>query len=395
MNAATIAPAAVAVPRRIVVVGAAVLLVLAAVIASGVSWRFPLQAAWFDVYQSISPRAIISTPALVVEIDEPTLAAFGQWPWPRTQLAELVDAIAVQRPAAIGVDILMPEADGLSLERLLARAQELSRARGTARITTVERQYAGAIAFQRAKRAGDRRHPRIEAACAAHRAVQRARQVRDGHVGACVSRDRPHQRRADQPRRDRPRRRGSRADLGRAGRRRDPDNSAGSGRTRHIGPGVLDRDRELRNEDPESLVAFDRERSAQAISISDFTVLTEADGSVHSTMRSPLRIVSAQDVITGRVAPDRFESKLVLIGVTGQGLLEYQNTPLGVRMPGVEIHAQLLENLFDNTLLRRPAWAPALEGAVFLLLGALLIYATPRWKPRNAALSCWCRSRSC
>ncbi len=129
-------------------------------------------------------------------------------------------------------------------------------------------------------------------------------------------------------------------------------------------------------------------KSAQAITIGDFTVPTEADGSVrpYYSLRSPLRIVSAQDVMTGRVAPDRFESKLVLIGVTGLGLLEYQNTPLGVRMPGVEIHAQLLENLFDNTLLRRPAWAPALEAAAFLLLGALLIHATPRWKPRNAAL---------
>ncbi len=76
----------------------------------------------------------------------------------------------------------------------------------------------------------------------------------------------------------------------------------------------------------------------------------------------------------------------MLIGVTGLGLHDYQNTPVGDRMPGSEIHAQLLENLYDGTLLRRPAWAPWLETAVFLLLGGWLVVATPRWKPRNAAL---------
>ena len=61
-----------------------------------------------------SPRQVESMPATVVEIDEKSLAALGQWPWPRTLLAQLVDAISEQQPAAIGVDILMPEADALS-----------------------------------------------------------------------------------------------------------------------------------------------------------------------------------------------------------------------------------------------------------------------------------------
>ena len=44
--------------------------------------------------------------------------------------------------------------------------------------------------------------------------------------------------------------------------------------------------------------------------------------------------------------------------MTGLALLDYQITPLGERMPGSEIHAQLLENLYDGTLLDRPRWAP-------------------------------------
>jgi len=62
-------------------------------------------------------------PATIVEIDHKSLTALGQWPWPRSLLAQLVDAIGRQQPAAIGIDILMPEPDGLSPERLLARAR--------------------------------------------------------------------------------------------------------------------------------------------------------------------------------------------------------------------------------------------------------------------------------
>jgi adenylate cyclase len=55
-------------------------------------------------------------------------------------------------------------------------------------------------------------------------------------------------------------------------------------------------------------------------------------------------------------------------------------------MSGSEIQAQLLENLLEGTLLQRPRWAPALEAAVLLVLGGLLLWATPRWRPHHAVL---------
>src|SRR5438034_5825977 len=53
-----------------------------------------------------------------VAIDEVSLDRFGQWPWPRTLIAQLIDKIGAARPAAIGVDILFPEPDRLSPEWL-------------------------------------------------------------------------------------------------------------------------------------------------------------------------------------------------------------------------------------------------------------------------------------
>jgi serine phosphatase RsbU (regulator of sigma subunit) len=92
------------------------------------------------------------------------------------------------------------------------------------------------------------------------------------------------------------------------------------------------------------------------------------------------------DVLDGRVHEADLRGQLVLIGLTGVALQEYQNTPIGERMSGSEIHAQLLENLLDGTLLRRPGWAPALEATVLLGLGGLLLWAVPRWRTWQSTL---------
>jgi serine phosphatase RsbU (regulator of sigma subunit) len=55
-------------------------------------------------------------------------------------------------------------------------------------------------------------------------------------------------------------------------------------------------------------------------------------------------------------------------------------------MSGSEIQAQLMENLLEGSLLHRPRWAPALEAGALLVLGALLLWAVPRWRTYHAAL---------
>ncbi len=102
------------------------------------------------------------------------------------------------------------------------------------------------------------------------------------------------------------------------------------------------------------------------ISVGGFAARTEEDGAarVYYSPSSSGRYISAVDVLDGKFDPERIAQKLVLIGVTGVGMVDDKNTPLGSLMPGVEIHAQLLENLFDQTLLRRPAWAPRVEALV-------------------------------
>ena len=94
------------------------MLLLALELAPEVFGLGPVRLAAFDAYQRWAPRTRHSAPAVIVAIDDESLRLHGQWPWPRTWLAELVARIAKAGPAAIGIDIVMPEADRLSPGRL-------------------------------------------------------------------------------------------------------------------------------------------------------------------------------------------------------------------------------------------------------------------------------------
>jgi adenylate cyclase len=82
-----------------------------------------LRGAGFDGLQRLWPRDYGSPqPVRIVDIDEASLRELGQWPWPRTQLAALVDELTELGAATIAFDIVFPEPDRLSPRRLLENA---------------------------------------------------------------------------------------------------------------------------------------------------------------------------------------------------------------------------------------------------------------------------------
>ncbi len=79
-----------------------------------------IRALTFDFFQRLSPRPYQDAGVRIVDIDEASLTALGQWPWPRTRVAELVRRLSDLGAAAIALDILFPEADRTSPSRTLA-----------------------------------------------------------------------------------------------------------------------------------------------------------------------------------------------------------------------------------------------------------------------------------
>jgi len=89
---------------------------LASRLDSGLPTR--LNNLFLDVFQKTSANAQTALGVVVVDVDDVSLSATGQWPWPRYRMASLVQKVADAKPAAIGMDILFAEPDRTSLENI-------------------------------------------------------------------------------------------------------------------------------------------------------------------------------------------------------------------------------------------------------------------------------------
>jgi adenylate cyclase len=104
--------------RRAIQVGAVGLLTLFVVLLlhqQNVGLFGRLSALVFDFEQQLKPRPEAGAPVVIVDIDEDSLREVGQWPWPRSEIARLVDRLREFGVAAIGFDIVLTEPDRTSL----------------------------------------------------------------------------------------------------------------------------------------------------------------------------------------------------------------------------------------------------------------------------------------
>lgn len=96
-----------------------------------------LRSLAFDTYQRLSPAPYKpQLPVRVVDIDDQSLATYGQWPWPRTRLSNLAQTLAKDGAAAIVFDLQFSEPDRWSPEQYVktlppVRAQQFGNAMGS------------------------------------------------------------------------------------------------------------------------------------------------------------------------------------------------------------------------------------------------------------------------
>ena len=346
----------------------------------------PLRLAWFDVYQVLMPRVLDDDPpVLIVEIDEKSLHRLDQWPWPRGLLSRLVARIAEGKPQVIGLDILMPESDRLSPERLASRlfgvdAETAARLRrlgssdaelaetlrplpvvlGVAGLDAGEGGRASALA-QRPVRVfggGDAgAWPYVRHFGAALRSVDPIHGAARGLGLLSVEPD--------------------------AGVVRRMPLVAAVGDTLVAGFGL---EMVRVAADAPGFAVWVGAAGIDAVGIRDYRIPTQPDGTVwlHYTRGDGRRFVSAADVLTGAVDPGVFAGKLVIVGVTALAASDTQATPVDERMPGPEIHAQLIEGILGGDLLSRPWWTRWAEAAALAAGGIALVLAVPATPVRAA-----------
>jgi CHASE2 domain-containing sensor protein len=358
------------------------LALLAALVVLGAFPELPvrraLRHAALDAYHAVRPRVPASAPAVVVDVDEASLRRHGQWPWPRARLAELLARIGAARPAAIGIDILMPEPDRLSPPRLAAHlpgiAPEL--AGRLAQLPDSDAMLAGTLGalpvalglagVDEAVGGAGRRAPvrlvgedptaRLRRFPGAVRSLALLDTAAPGHGLLNAGPEGGTVRRVTL--------------VGLVGD--DPV------------PGLAIEMIRLAAGAPALTLHGDR-RGLAAVGIGGVRIPAAPDGTawLRFAPHDPERFVSAADVLAGLVPPERLAHRLVLVGVTALGLVDARPTPVGDRMPGVEIHAQLLESLVDGSLLVRPRWAEESELAALGAAGLLLVLAAPRLRVRG------------
>ncbi len=80
------------------------------------AYTIPLDTYFYDQFMKSAPRKnLLPSQVTSVDIDDTSLSAVGQWPWPRYRVARLLAVLAENQPNTLGIDIVFPEPDRLSL----------------------------------------------------------------------------------------------------------------------------------------------------------------------------------------------------------------------------------------------------------------------------------------
>ena len=133
--------------------------------------------------------------------------------------------------------------------------------------------------------------------------------------------------------------------------------------------------------------AFGQSTGLNHIRIGDITVPTDGAGGVYLKFRhyDKAAYIPAWKVLAGDVPQDDIDGRIILVGTSAPGLLDLRATPVDAAVPGIDIHAQVLEHLLTGTFLERPDYALALEEFVILVLGTMLAVLLPQVSAKASA----------
>jgi adenylate cyclase len=332
----------------------------------------------FDIYQLMHPRAARQDLVTIVDIDETSLRALGQWPWPRTVMAGMLSKIVERGGTVIGFDVLFPEPDRSSPEVAAETFQGLDEAtrERLRRLPGNDAVFAEAIRTSKVV-LGQSGYRVSGTAPIARSAVQ---------TGIAILGPDPRPFLVDFPHLLRNLPILDEAAHGQGIFSIIPEQD---GIVRRI-PVVAVADgtvvpslslEMLRVATGSGAILIKSDASGvRSVGVDDFEIPTDGKGRVwiHFSSFNPGRYISAIDLLQGRVPADRLAGKMVLIGTSAAGLLDLKVTPIHAALPGVELHAQLLESALTGSTLSRPTYTAFVEILLATLLSLTLITLVPR-----------------
>ncbi len=328
----------------------------------------------FDGYQQLFPLERTTDPVAIVVIDEEAIAHYGQWPWPRTRIAELITRISQAQPASIGLDLFFSEPDRFSPAAMADEMPILptNLAKALREMPSNDEQLAKAI---------EGRNVVLGIGTTSDVDPRFRGPPRAAPVVTSGARE------AEMP--NWPGYIGSLDVIDAAAAGHGLMNSGPQDQVVRVVP-IVERIQgvivptlgveSVRVAEGVGLRLDDAPGGLLLLRLAGVSMPLQRDGTawIRYSRHDESRMVSAFDVLSGKLDPERLRQKVVLVGVTGLGVLDHKSTPLGEFVPGVEIHAQIVENLVNGVALVRPTFATWIEGAVFILCGFVLIWFIPR-----------------
>jgi len=339
-----------------------------------------LRLTQFDVFHRLAPRGNDGLTVWIVDVDEESLRALGQWPWPRWRLARLIEQLHAGGIAGLGIDMVFDQPDRMSPPLYSGQTERLPRAlrEALSELPSTDERLAEALSKGQVSVAALGLDFRLDpAAFRAPRTV--FRNVGGGPMDTLAS--------FKDAVRSLPLLTLAAAGEGLANAMPEQDNIV---RRVPVVSKVADTLMPSLGFDTLRLAIGARNFSVVSqdgvvagVIAADVAVPTTGDGRLwlHFTPHRPERFISATDLIEGRVDASMLRGQIVLLGSTAYGLGDFHATPLDPRTPGVEIQAQAIENMANTAFLLRGNHADLIEAALILGVGLLVVFLVPYPRP--------------
>ncbi len=345
----------------------------------------------FDLFQRIEPRQDMESPVLMVDIDEASLARFGQWPWPRPLLARLVDKASAAGAAVIAFDVIFAEPDRTSPRAILdlwAKAGDISPETEAVmrklpdhdEVFARSIRGAGAVVLGLALSPEATARPPVKAGIATVGEDPRTALPSSGGAIAPL-----------------PQLVDAAAGLGSVSYPSDPDlivrrlplimrsgdqlvPSLAAEAVRlatHAGAIVI------KSTGASGEMAGSQIAGITSIRIGPVIVPTDPSGRLilHYAAKRQGRVVSAADLLDDSIEPGRLDGTILFVGTSAAGLKDIRPSPLDPVMAGVEAHVQAVEQMVGSQYLYRPDWVRGAETLAALVLAVLAGLAVAKLRP--------------
>ena len=334
----------------------------------------------FDLYQKVFTLNKTESNVIIIDIDEKSLGKFGQFPWSRSVFAKILENVNVSNPKAVGFDIFFTEKDKQSPEEIIKSynliptdVSELQKLKGHDEIFREQLEKSKSITAVLGSNVPS--HSNYDRKAKA-RFLSKGGDPKDFTYSYTYSI-------------------GSLETLEQSvkglGSISFLDQTDGIIRSlpllvrfnNKIYPTMgLEMIRVGNNQ--KNIYIEMNEVGINRISARPYKILSDPNGIIWIRYKNSIKsqYISSSDVYDGKFPENFFKDKYVLIGASAQGLFDLVKTPLGVTIPGVEVHANVIENIIDQSFLIRNPNTYVFELIFAIIVSILTFVFSQKIKPK-------------